>query len=156
MTLNEFQQLCRDTCVALNYPDSDALGSNNHIHLDGVDIGLFFDDLEMNDRLVCYVDIGTLPEYDREEVLARMLAINLLTGTKVSGVYGLDMQRNCIVFMQHFLYPEMLSGQELAEILTGYAQHAKAARQTLMNGTRTESLSELLESSLKSDAIALA
>jgi hypothetical protein len=26
-------------------PDSDALGSTNHIHLDGVDIGLFFDDL---------------------------------------------------------------------------------------------------------------
>lgn len=156
MTLNDFQALCRDTCVALNQPDSDAIGSTNHIHLDGVDIGLFFDDLEMNDRLVCYVDIGTLPEHDREEVLARMLAINLLTGTKVSSVYGLDMQRNCIVLMQHFLYPDMLSGQELAQILTGYAQHAKAARQTLMNGTRTESLSELLESSLNSDAVALA
>ena len=57
MTLSDFQQLCRDTCVALNYTDSDALSSSNHIHLDGVDIGLFFDDIEMNDRLVCYVEI---------------------------------------------------------------------------------------------------
>jgi hypothetical protein len=156
MILSDFQQLCRDTCVALNYPDSDALGSTNQISLDGIDIGIFFDDLEMNDRLVCYVDIGELPEDDREEVLERMLAINLLTGTKVSGVYGLDRQRNCIVFIQHFLYPDMLSGQELAEILTSYAKHAKAARQTLMNSTRTDSLSELLESSLRSDSSALA
>lgn len=156
MILSDFQQLCRDTCVALNYPDSDALGSTNQISLDGIDIGIFFDDLEMNDRLVCYVDIGELPEDDREEVLERMLAINLLTGTKVSGVYGLDRQRNCIVFIQHFLYPDMLSGQELAEMLTSYAKHAKAARQTLMNSTRTDSLSELLESSLRSDSSALA
>lgn len=156
MILSDFQQLCRDTCVALNYPDSDALGSTNQISLDGIDIGIFFDDLEMNDRLVCYVDIGELPEDDREEVLERMLAINLLTGTKVSGVYGLDRQRNCIMFIQHFLYPDMLSGQELAEILTSYAKHAKAARQTLMNSTRTDSLSELLESSLRSDSSALA
>ena len=156
MILSDFQQLCRDTCVALNYPDSDALGSTNQISLDGIDIGIFFDDLEMNDRLVCYVDIGELPEDDREEVLERMLAINLLTGPKVSGVYGLDRQRNCIMFIQHFLYPDMLSGQELAEILTSYAKHAKAARQTLMNSTRTDSLSELLESSLRSDSSALA
>lgn len=156
MILSDFQQLCRDTCVALNYPDSDALGSTNQISLDGIDIGIFFDDLEMNDRLVCYVDIGELPEDDREEVLERMLAINLLTGTKVSGVYGLDRQRNCIMFIQHFLYPDMLSGQELAEILTSYAKHAKAARQTLMNSTRTDSLSELLESSLRSGSSALA
>ena len=92
MKLADFQQLCRDTCIALNYPDSDTLGSSNQITLDGVDIGLFFDDLEMNDRLVCYVDIGEVPAVDREEILARMLAINLLTGTKVSGVYGLDRQ----------------------------------------------------------------
>lgn len=156
MILSDFQQLCRDTCVALNYPDSDALGSTNQISLDGIDIGIFFDDLEMNDRLVCYVDIGELPEDDREEVLERMLAINLLTGTKVSGVYGLDRQRNCIMFIQHFLYPDMLSGQDLAEILTSYAKHAKAARQTLMNSTRTDSLSELLESSLRSGSSALA
>lgn len=156
MILSDFQQLCRDTCVALNYTDSDALGSTNQISLDGIDIGIFFDDLEMNDRLVCYVDIGELPEDDREEVLERMLAINLLTGTKVSGVYGLDRQRNCIMFIQHFLYPDMLSGQELAEILTSYAKHAKAARQTLMNSTRTDSLSELLESSLRSGSSALA
>jgi len=156
MKLADFQQLCRDTCIALNYPDSDALGLTNQITLDGVDIGLFFDDLEMNDRLVCYVDIGEVPTADREEILARMLAINLLTGTKVSGVYGLDRQRDCVVFMQHFLYPEMLTGTELAEILSGYAKHAKAAQKILMNSSREEPLAELLAGSLPINSVALA
>jgi Tir chaperone protein (CesT) family len=156
MKLADFQQLCRDTCIALNYPDSDTLGSSNQITLDGVDIGLFFDDLEMNDRLVCYVDIGEVPTVDREEILARMLAINLLTGTKVSGVYGLDRQRDCIVFMQHFLYPEMLTGPELAEILSSYAKHAKEAKKTLMNSSREEPLATLLAGSMRADSVALA
>jgi hypothetical protein len=156
MNLADFQQLCRDTCIALNYPDSDALGLTNQITLDGVDIGLFFDDLEMNDRLVCYVDIGEVPTADREEILARMLAINLLTGTKVSGVYGLDRQRDCVVFMQHFLYPEMLTGTELAEILSGYAKHAKAAQKILMNSSREAPLAELLAGSLPINSVALA
>lgn len=156
MKLADFQQLCRDTCIALNYPDIDTLGSSNQITLDGVDIGLFFDDLEMNDRLVCYVDIGEVPAVDREEILARMLAINLLTGTKVSGVYGLDRQRDCIVFMQHFLYPEMLTGPELAEILSGYAKHAKEVKKTLMNSSREEPLAVLLAGSMRADSVALA
>jgi hypothetical protein len=156
MNLADFQQLCRDTCIALNYPDSDALGLRNQITLDGVDIGLFLDDLEMNDRLVCYVDIGEVPVADREEILARMLAINLLTGTKVSGVYGLDRQRDCVVFMQHFLYPEMLTGTELAEILSGYAKHAKATQKILMNSSREEPLAALLAGSLPINSVALA
>ncbi len=156
MNLADFQQLCRETCIALNYPDSDALGTTNEITLHGVKIGLFFDDLEMNDRLVCYVDIGELPTIDREEILSRMLAINLLTGTKVSGVYGLDPQRNCIVFMQHFLYPDMLTGKELAQILDGYAKHAKEAQKTIMNSSREEPLAELLAGSLSVDSLSLA
>lgn len=156
MNLEDFKQLCRETCLALNYPDSDALGSNNQITLDGIDIGLFFDDLEMNDRLVCYVDIGKLPSDDREEILARMLAINLLTGTKVSGVYGLDRQRDCIVFMQHFLYPDMLTGKELAQILSNYAKHAREAQKTIMNSSREEPLSDLLAGSLRVNSLTLA
>lgn len=156
MNLESFQQLYRDTCAALNLPDSDALIANNQITIDGVDISLFFDDLDVNDRIICYVDIGTVPDEDREEILERMLAINLLTGSKVSGVYGLDRQRDCIVFVQHFLYPDFLTGPDLADILQRYAQHATAARQTIMHAMRREPLSELLSDSLESDRVKLA
>ena len=155
MNLADFQQLCRDTCIALNHPDSNTLFLTNQITIDGITIGLFFDDFDMNDRLVCYVDIGELPITDREEILERMLAINLLTGSKVSGVYGLDRRRDCIIFTQHFLYPDLLTGVELAEIFKNYATHAKGVQQTLMNPIRTESIEELLEDSLKTNPVAL-
>lgn len=139
-----FEQLCRDTGVALNHPEPDALAARQQLSIDGVDIGLFFDEFDAADRIICYIDIGKLPEEDREEILARMLAINLLTGTKTAGVYGLDPQRDHLIFVQHFLYPEMLTGESLAEILQGYSRHARNARQTLLDAANTTPLPELL------------
>lgn len=156
MNRASFEQLCRDTCAALDHADPASFISTNQIRIDDINIGLFFDEFDMNDRLVCYVDIGELPDIEREEILERMLAMNLLTGTKVSGVYGLDLQRDCIVFVQHFLYPDLLDGAELAEILQSYAQHAKGVQLTLMNETRAPSISDPAASALPTSAIALA
>jgi hypothetical protein len=69
-----FEQLCRDTCVALNQSDIDALTIKHQIKVDGVNIGLFFDALHTSDRIVCYVEIGDLPDLDREENLRRLWA----------------------------------------------------------------------------------
>jgi hypothetical protein len=135
-----FEQLCRDTGIALNAPDIDALISQQQITLNGVDIGLFFDEFSAADRIVCYIDIGKLPDAGREDVLARMLAINVLTGTKTSGVYGLDPQRDHIIFVQHFLYPEMLTGTSLATILQEYSEHARNTRKTILEASSTEGL----------------
>ncbi len=142
-----FEQLCRDTGVALNHPEPDTLAARQQISIDGVDVGLFFDEFDAADRIICYIDIGRLPEENREEILARMLAINLLTGTKTAGVYGLDPQRDHIIFVQHFLYPEMLTGESLADILQGYGRHARYARQTLLDAANTTPLPELLSRS---------
>lgn len=145
-----FEQLCRDTGVALNHPEPDALASRQQITIDGVDIGLFFDEFDAADRIVCYLDIGKLPDGDREEVLERMLAINLLTGTKTAGVYGLDPQRDHIIFVQHFLYPDMLTGESLADILQAYSRHALSARASLLDASNTTPLPELLARSFES------
>ncbi len=146
----DFLQLCRDTCTALNYPDPEALASRHQISLDGIDIGLFFDEFDAADRLICYIDIGPLPDIGREELLERLLAINLLTGTKTAGVYGLDPDRDHVLFIQHFLYPDMMSGQTLAGILQGYSQHAKAAQRTFLDAFNNAPLSDLLVRSFES------
>ncbi len=144
-----FEQLCRDTATALNHPEPDVLVSRQQITINGIDIGIFFDEFDAADRIVCYIDIGEVPEGGREEILARMLAINLLTGTKTAGVYGLDPQRDHIVFVQHFLYPDMLTGESLAEILQAYSRHAITARDTLLNASDTTPLPELLARSFE-------
>ena len=53
-----FEQLCRETCAALNLSDLDALSSTNQITVDGVNIGVFFNAADIEDRVICYIDIG--------------------------------------------------------------------------------------------------
>lgn len=151
-----FEQLCRETCAALNLSDINSLSSTNQITIDGVNIGVFFNADDIEDRVICYIDIGSLPDHDREEILERILAINLISGSKTSGVYGLDRQNNRIIFVQHFLYPELLSGEIFAEILRAYAGHARSARTTLLDPTNTSPLPELLEQSLQPSGFSFA
>jgi len=153
MDQTAFEQLCRDTCFALNEPDINALQSRHQIAVDGVDIAVFFDAINVEDRIACYIDIGEVPHIDREEILERILAINLLSGTKTSGVYGLDRIRDKIIFVQHFLYPDLLTGEIFAEILLGYSAHAKNARNTFLDVFNTSPLTDLLEQSLQQSSV---
>jgi hypothetical protein len=156
MDEESFQQLCRDVCASLDLSDIDELEVNHQITLEGVDIGLFYDPFDVKDRIVCYIDIGHVPDIDSEEILEKILAINLLSGSKTSGVYGLDRSKNKIIFVQHFLFPELLTGEILAEIFRGYAQHAKSAQKTFLDVFNNAPLSDLLEQSLTSSSLNLA
>ena len=156
MDEESFQQLCRETCISLNQTDINSLGIKHQITLDGVEIGLTFDPFDINDRIVCYIDIGEVPDIDREEILERILALNLLSGTKTSGVYGLDRSRDRVIFIQHFLYPELLTGEILAEILLGYAAHAKNAQKTFLDAFNNSPLPDLLEQSLQPNGLSFA
>lgn len=151
-----FEQLCRDTCIALGYADIEAFISDQQLTISGIDIGIFFDELSAADRIVCYIDIGEVPGTDREEILARMLAINILTGTKTSGVYGLDPRREHIIFVQHFLYPDMLTGASLAAILQDYSEHAHNVRKTILDASATEDMPEPFSRAPKSSITSLA
>ncbi len=94
MNHSQFIELCRSTSSALGCIDIDALGVTNSIDVDGVNMALFFDEDFAPDHILCYIDIGPLPAFRREEILERILAINLLSATKTSGVYGLDQPRD--------------------------------------------------------------
>ncbi len=143
MDYSEFEQLCRDASGAMNLPDTESLASRHQISLNGIDIGLFFDEDEAGDRLVCYIDIGEPPEYDREEIIEQLLAMNLLTGSKTSGVYGLDRRKNRVIFIQHFLFPDLMSGETLAAILQDYSRHAMKIRETLFGASGREASGDL-------------
>lgn len=151
-----FQRLCRDTCIELNQPDINALATHQQITIDGVEIGVFFDSLDIKDRIVCYIDIGDIPDLDREEILERILAINLLSGAKTSGVYGLDRSSDRVIFVQHLLYPDLLTGAILAGILRGYAEHAKTAQRTFLDASNRSPLPGLFEQSLQPSSLSFA
>ncbi|MEO0318813.1 MAG: hypothetical protein RL404_2490 [Pseudomonadota bacterium] len=143
-----FRNLCRAASVALGCADPDALGSTNTIDLAGTQIGLFFDEDMTPDRIFCYIDVGQLPATGREAILERILALNLLTATKTAGIYGLDQGTDSLIFVQHFIYPELMSGDDLAGILQGYSEHAGSLRQNLLDPSNLRPVPEILADSL--------
>lgn len=147
MDQNDFKALCRSASLLLHHDDPDTLGNTNVIDIDGVRIGLFFDELLAPDRILCYVDVGKLPTVGREEIMERVLTLNLLTATKTAGVYGFDAATNTLIFVQHFLFPELMTGEDLYRILQGYSDHANSLRQSLLDAGNQMPVPEMLERS---------
>jgi len=71
-------------------------------------------------------------------------------------VYGLDRSKDKVIFIQHFLYPDLMTGEILADIFRGYAEHAKNAQKTFLDVLNNAPLSDLLEQSLTSSSLNLA
>ena len=132
MTETEFQDLCRDISQTLQLSDLDALYRQGQVALDGVEIALFFDADIAPDTLLCYVDLGKVNPYNRMETYQSLLGLNLLTGSKTSGVYSLDPASGNAIFIVHFPHPERLDGKALARLLRGYAEQALAMRGGLL------------------------
>ena len=156
MDQSDFLNLCRAASIALGCADPDALGRTHTIDLAGTHIGLFFDEDMTPDRIFCYIDVGPLPATGREAVLERILAINLLTATKTAGIYGRDQGTDSLLFVQHFIDPEMMSGDDLAEILRSYSEHAGSLRHNLLDPANLRPIPEILADSLNAGAQTLA
>ncbi len=143
-----FPALCRAASIALGCADPDALGNTHIVDVAGTRVALFFDEDLASDRIYCYIDVGRLPASGREAILERILALNLLTATKTAGIYGLDQNTDSLIFVQHFLYPELMTGDDLAEILQGYSAHADSLKHNLLDPSNLRPVPDLLAESL--------
>lgn len=143
-----FLNLCRSTSIALGCADPDALGNTHIIDVQGTRIALFFDEDLAPDRIYCYINVGRLPASGREAILERILALNLLTATKTAGIYGLDQITDSLIFVQHFIYPELMTGDDLADILQGYSEHAGSLKLNLLDPSNLRPVPDLLAESL--------
>lgn len=132
MNFERYRQLCRDASVVLDLPDSDRLANEGLLEKDGVAMSLFHDEEFVSDRLFCYVDLGPVRETSRARVLERLLMLNLLSGTKTSGVYTLDPASGNAIFCVHIMNPDRLDGTRLAEMLDAYAGRALKLQQGIM------------------------
>jgi hypothetical protein len=139
MKETEFRNLCRNISRALHQPDVESLGEHGRIDIDGVDIALFFDEQVNPDMLFCYVDMGPIADTARTEVYGQLLSMNLLSGAKTNGVYSLDPASGNALFVVHFMNPESLKAEQLAEAFKVYA-------------TQTNSLRSLLEEEAEAEA----
>lgn len=146
-----FRELCRATSLALQVEDTENLFSSGQIDIDDVAFGIYFEPEIAPDRTLCYIDLGPIPAEGREDVFSRLLKLNVISGTKTAGVYGLTDDGENALFIQHFTYPELLSGEQFALIIKSYAFHAKTLQMTVLDPDYRDSPEEALRHSLMSN-----
>ncbi len=127
-----FVSLCRDVSLLLELPDPDRLGNEGYLEQEGIRLALFFDPEIVNDRLFCYVDIGAVSEASQPRIFERLLTLNLLSGSKTSGVYALDPGSGNVIFCVHIMQPDRLQAQQLADMLRAYVERALNLQHTVL------------------------
>lgn len=127
-----FVSLCRDVSLLLELPDPDRLGNEGILEHEGIRLALYHDPEVVDDRLFCYVDIGPVNEASRQRIFERLLMLNLLSGSKTSGVYALDPGSGNVIFCVHIMQPDRLQAAALADMLRAYVERALNLRQTVL------------------------
>ncbi len=132
MNFQQYRELCRAASVALSLEDPDLLGNEGYLEKNGIRIALFFDEEIISDRIFCYVDLGPIEEAARTKIFERLLTLNLLSGTKTSGVYSIDPSSGNAIFCAHLMNPDWISGDELGGILDAYIARAVELQRSVL------------------------
>lgn len=136
MTEQQFLDLCASAAQHLDIAAREALAQRGEVEIDGVAMGLFFDGDQAPDMIFCYVDIGPVARQQRGEIYEQLLTLNLLSGSKTTGVYAIDPASGNAIFIVHLYDPETLQGHVLVQALSAYAAQANALRQSLLMPVR--------------------
>jgi hypothetical protein len=148
MDQQQYAELCRSTCLALEISDTECLTNEGFLFIDDIRIQMIFDDFSSNDCILCITDIGEIPSLLKEKIFESLLMLNFLTGGKTTGVYAIDpiSQRAC--FVVTLINPDSLSASDLADLLRCYASRNLQLQKTLFkNGEISLPLDSDMEAS---------
>jgi hypothetical protein len=118
-------------CAHLGAENTDELAETGQIRIGDINVGLIFDENHA-DRLFCYVDIGSLEALDSSghgiAMYRDMLTLNLLRGSKTTGVIALDPGNNHLVLTSHLMDPDSYDGTRLVVVLQDHVTDSVFAR----------------------------
>ena len=131
MDQQQYSELCRSTCLALEISDTECLTSEGFLLIGDIRIQMMFDDVFSNDCILCITDIGEIPPYLKEKIFESLLMLNFLTGGKTTGVYAIDPISQRASFVVSLINPDSLISSDLADLLRCYASRSLQLQKTL-------------------------
>jgi hypothetical protein len=132
MDQQQYSELCRSTCLALEISDTDCLANEGFLSIGDIRIQMMFDDVFSNDCILCITDIGEIPPHLKEKIFESLLTLNFLTGGKTTGVYAIDPISQRASFVVTLINPDSLSASDLADLLRCYANRSLQLQKTLL------------------------
>jgi len=131
VTNAEYADLCRSTCYALNLSDAEGLVDGKGVSVDGVTLGLFFDETEP-ESLHFYAEVGTIADgHDKLEKIETLMAINLELSSGESAAICLERESNLYLLRARIPCNAEVDGDLLARHLKAYAALVNDVRETV-------------------------
>ena len=131
MDQQQYSELFRSTCLALEISDTECLANEEFLLIGDIRIQIMFDDVFSNDCILCITDIGEIQPHLKEKIFESLLMLNFLTGGKTTGVYAIDPISQRASFVVTLINPDSLSASDLADLLRCYASRSLQLQKTL-------------------------
>ena len=127
--MNEFElrSLLADVGTELGHADRYLLADLRHTVIDDVLVDLIHDPHLDPNRLILHFDMGELPDYKPLVAMERLLRLNLLSGSKTTGVYAIAPSSSRVVYAVHFFDLQRSTPRAVADALHQHARKAKLA-----------------------------
>jgi hypothetical protein len=129
-----FEKLCHATCLELKLENPHQLRDHGCLHLDGVDIGLFFDENLDPEWVSCYVDLGHIAEEKRQDIYEHLLTMNVVSGTPERGVFAVDPVTRNALLLSRLRPPATEAAAALARTVRQYVDATLTMREGLLKG----------------------
>jgi hypothetical protein len=131
--MNEFElrSLLADVGTELGHADRYLLADLRHTVVDDVVVDVINDPQFDPNRLILHFDMGELPDYKPLVAMERLLRLNLLSGSKTTGVFALAPSTSQVVYAVHFFEPQRSTPRAVADALREHAQKAKHAEELM-------------------------
>jgi hypothetical protein len=134
----EFRTLLVAVAIQLGHTDQYLLADMRHTVIDDVPVTFIHDTRREPNRLILHFDLGDVPADEPFVALLSLMHLNLLSGSKTTGVFALDSKASRLIYAVHFFEPHRSPARAVANALREHAQKAKAAL-ALMSSVITES-----------------
>jgi len=127
--MNEFELRTLLVAVAaqLGHTDQYLLADLRHTVIDDVPVNFIHDSQRDPNRLILHFDMGELPENEPFLALLSLMHLNLLSGSKTTGVFALDPVAARLIYAVHFFEPNRSPARAVVNALREHAERAKVA-----------------------------
>jgi len=133
MNNRQFENICRETAIALRVSDVEDFVQCGAFEIDDVDVALHFNEELDEDRIFCYLDIGRIGAGNANVAMRNLLELNLLTGGSTLGSYAFDPAHGNALLVVHLGDLDNLDGQIMANALCDFAAQAREARDAVFH-----------------------
>ena len=123
----ELRSLLADVGTELGHADRYLLADLRHTVIDDVLVDLIHDPHLDPNRLILHFDMGELPADNPLIAMERLLRLNLLSGSKTTGVYAIAPSSSRVVYAVHFFDLQRSTPRAVADALHQHARKAKLA-----------------------------